>query len=182
MLAVTGGLAAPALIAGLGVAGAAAAGAGLGAGAAGFAASVAAFGGLSAALGISFGAAGAGMQARTPTHARTRTHARAYHTHSCSRSSIAGLAGYKLNRRTGDVKEFEFELVDCSPGLPVTIGVHGWLNDDTDSPWKAWNEPMMADGNDGGESVIFLRYCVCWWCGADDVSVRVVSMSMSMFA
>ena len=80
------------------------------------------------------------------------------------------------------MKEFEFELVDCSPGLPVTIGVHGWLNDDTDSPWKAWNEPMMADGNDGGESVIFLRYCVCWWCGADDVSVTVVRMSMSMFA
>lgn len=57
VLAVTGGLAAPAVVAGLGLAGAAVAGAGaVGAGAAGFAASVAAFGGLSTALGVSFGA------------------------------------------------------------------------------------------------------------------------------
>lgn len=62
VLAVTGGLAAPAIVAGLGLAGAAVAGAGVvGAGAASFAASVAAFGGLSTALGVSFGAAGAGL-------------------------------------------------------------------------------------------------------------------------
>jgi len=128
VLAVTGGLAAPAIVAGLGLAGAAVAGAGVvGAGAAGFAASVAAFGGLSMALGVSFGAAG------------------------------AGLVGYKMHRRTGDVKEFEFELVDASPGLPVTIGIHGWINNATDSPWKIWGQPLVADGNDGGES-----YAIRW--------------------
>ena len=117
VLAVTGGLAAPAVVAGLGVAGAAVAGAGaVGAGAAGFAASVAAFGGLSTALGVSFGAAG------------------------------AGLVGYKLHRRTGHLKEFDFELIDCSPGLPVTLGIHGWLNDETDSPWKIWSAPLTAHG------------------------------------
>ena len=56
-------------------------------------------------------------------------------------------------RRTGDLKEFDFELIDCSPGLPVTIGVHGWLNDDTDTPWKVWGDALVADGFDGGESV-----------------------------
>lgn len=52
----------------------------------------------------------------------------------------------------GDLKEFEFELIDCSPGLPVIIGIHGWLNEGTDSTWKIWNQPLVADGNDGGES------------------------------
>ena len=73
----------------------------VGAGAASFAAAVASFGGLGTALGVSFGAAG------------------------------AGLAGYKMSRRVGDVHEFEFDLIDCSPGLPVTICVHGWI-DETD--------------------------------------------------
>ena len=58
----TGGLAAPAIVAGAGFLAGAAAGVGVvGVGMTSFAASVAAFGGLSTALGLSFGAAGAGL-------------------------------------------------------------------------------------------------------------------------
>lgn len=39
----------------------------------------------------------------------------------------------------------------------MTIGVHGWLNNALDSPWKVWGEPLVADGNDGGES-----YAIRW--------------------
>jgi len=125
LLAVTGGLAAPAAAAGLGILGAAVAGVGVvGAGAASFAAAVASFGGLGTALGVSFGAAG------------------------------AGLAGYKMSRRVGDVHEFEFDLIDCSPGLPVTICVHGWI-DETDpaacSAWSIWEHVISEAHCFGGE-------------------------------
>jgi hypothetical protein len=70
-----------------------------------------------------------------------------------SLSPSSGLAGYKLHRRIGDLKEFEFDLIDCSPNIPITIGIHGWLNNDTDSPWKVWNRPLMGAVNDGGEMV-----------------------------
>jgi hypothetical protein len=143
LLAVTGGLATPAIVAGLGLAGAAVAGAGMvGAGAAGFAASVAAFGGLSTALGVSFGAAG------------------------------AGLVGYKMHRRTSDIQEFEFELMDCSPGLPVTIGIHGWLTDETDSPWKIWGAGgvLVGDENDGGEA-----YALRW----ESTELRTLGQAIS---
>ncbi len=33
------------------------------------------------------------------------------------------------------VSDFSFDLVDSSPGLPVTIGVAGWLSDNNDSCW-----------------------------------------------
>ena len=72
----------------------------------GLAAGAAAFGGLSAVLGVSFGAAG------------------------------AGLVGYKVMRRTAGLDEFAFDLVDDSPGLPVAVGVAGWLTDPQDSAWK----------------------------------------------
>jgi hypothetical protein len=126
LLAVTGSLAAPALVAGLGLAGAAVAGAGfIGAGAASFAAAVAGFGGLSMAMGAGFGAAG------------------------------AGLVGFKMARRTGSLQEFEFDLIDCSPGLPVTIGVHGWLDKTTStSAWSVWDSVFGDESHhvgDGGE-------------------------------
>jgi hypothetical protein len=48
----------------------------------------------------------------------------------------AGLVGAKMRHRLGDVDEFEFDMIDCSPGLPVTIGIPGWLEGQDDSSWK----------------------------------------------
>eukprot|EP00960_Hanusia_phi_P025482 745677-Hanusia_phi.AAC.1 len=117
LIGLTGGLAAPAVIAGLGLVGSA-----VGIGGT-LAASVAAFGGLSAVLGVSFGAAG------------------------------AGLCGYKMMRRTAELDEFAFDLIDTSPGLPVTIGVTGWLLDEDDSAWKVWDRALCSVASDGGETL-----------------------------
>jgi hypothetical protein len=48
----------------------------------------------------------------------------------------AGLVGAKMLHRLDDVYEFEFDMIDCSPGLPVTIGIPGWLEGPDDSSWK----------------------------------------------
>ena len=117
LIGITGGLAAPAVIAGLGVVGAA-----VGVGAS-LALSAGAFGGLAAVLGVSFGAAG------------------------------AGLCGYKMMRRTADLNDFAFDLVDRSPGLPIVIGVPGWLLSSNDSAWKVWDSALCRVSSDGGEAL-----------------------------
>ena len=65
----------------------------------------------------------------------------------------AGLTGHKMKHRIGDVSEFEFDLVDCSPGLPVTIGVVGWLEGGADSAWQVWDEALCEFSTDGGEAL-----------------------------
>eukprot|EP00736_Rhodelphis_marinus_P005723 Rmarinus@m.17139 len=40
----------------------------------------------------------------------------------------AGLAGYKMHHRIGDVKEFSFEHVDGTEGVVLVICVSGWLS------------------------------------------------------
>ena len=41
----------------------------------------------------------------------------------------SGLVGKRVAHRIGDVEEFELDIVDMSMGLPIVIGVPGWLND-----------------------------------------------------
>ena len=117
LIGLTGGLAAPAVIAGLTVMGTV-----VGVGGS-LAISAAAFGGLSAVLGVSFGAAG------------------------------AGLCGYKMMRRTADLNDFAFDMIDTSPGLPVTVGVPGWLASAEDSAWKVWDGALCDVASDGGEAL-----------------------------
>jgi hypothetical protein len=156
-----GGLAAPAIVAGAGLLAGVAAGAGVvGVGMASFAASVAAFGGLSTvhslkslflflkilterlvqntraltfdnlekALGLSFGAAGAGLVGYKMARLGACVCVCVFvcmrvYTHTHVFILLLLLLLVLPFRRTGDLKEFDFELIDCSPGLPVTIGI-----------------------------------------------------------
>ena len=42
----------------------------------------------------------------------------------------AGLAGYKMNKRVGDLEEFEFEALTEGRQLHVTVAVSGWLTEE----------------------------------------------------
>ena len=110
LIGLTGGLAAPAVVAGLGIMGSVV----------GISATVAVSSGV---LGVSFGAAG------------------------------AGLCGYKMMRRTAELEDFAFDLIDRSPGLPVTLGVPGWLSSSDDSAWRTWDAALCGAASDGGEAL-----------------------------
>jgi hypothetical protein len=115
VFAVSGGLAVPAVVAGMGLCGAAVgAHIALGAGT---------VTGLTAVVSVSFGGYG------------------------------AGLVGQRVAHRIGDVEEFELDIVDVSMGLPITIGVPGWLNDSQDNAWKVWDEPLCSAVSDGGDAL-----------------------------
>ena len=43
----------------------------------------------------------------------------------------AGLGGYKMNKRMGDLKEFAFDPLSEGRDLHVTIAVSGWLTDES---------------------------------------------------
>ncbi|EKX40385.1 hypothetical protein GUITHDRAFT_154173 [Guillardia theta CCMP2712] len=58
-----------------------------------------------------------------------------------------------MMRRTAELDEFAFDLIDTSPGLPVTIGVTGWLLDEDDSAWKVWDRALCSVASDGGETL-----------------------------
>jgi hypothetical protein len=47
-------------------------------------------------------------------------------------------------------QEFELDIVDVSMGLPIVIGVPGWLNDSQDNAWKVWDEALCGAVSDGG--------------------------------
>lgn len=58
----------------------------------------------------------------------------------------AGLTGYRLSRRIGEIEEFEFEPLGQSEQLHLAVAVSGWLPDDAEdfktalkNPWKALN-------------------------------------------
>ena len=42
----------------------------------------------------------------------------------------AGLGGYKMNKRMGDLKEFAFDPLSKGRDLHLTIAVSGWLTDE----------------------------------------------------
>ena len=42
----------------------------------------------------------------------------------------AGLGGYKMNKRVGEIEEFEFEPLSEGCQLNLTIAIVGWLTDD----------------------------------------------------
>ena len=43
----------------------------------------------------------------------------------------AGLGGYKMNKRMGDLKEFAFDPLSEGRDLHVTIAISGWLTDES---------------------------------------------------
>lgn len=47
----------------------------------------------------------------------------------------AGLAGYKMNKRVGDLEEFEFEALTEGRQLHVTVAVSGWLTEENPGNW-----------------------------------------------
>ncbi|XP_041377714.1 transmembrane and coiled-coil domain-containing protein 4-like isoform X1 [Gigantopelta aegis] len=66
----------------------------------------------------------------------------------------AGLAGYKMKRRMGEIEEFEFEQLPCdqcpdmypSKQLHITIAVTGWVTDEQQDfrlPWR-----MLAESRE----------------------------------
>ena len=66
----------------------------------------------------------------------------------------AGLVGFKYARRQADLDEFFFDLIDKSPGLPLTVGVGGWLDGAVDSHFRIWDKAFCGVGqSDGGETV-----------------------------
>jgi len=65
----------------------------------------------------------------------------------------AGLAGYKMSKRTGAIQEFSFELLG-GKGMHTFIAVSGWLSEKNDfsKTWEALNQVA-----NGGE-----RYALRW--------------------
>ncbi|KDO19864.1 hypothetical protein SPRG_21471 [Saprolegnia parasitica CBS 223.65] len=54
----------------------------------------------------------------------------------------AGLAGYKTDRRTSGIKQFEFELLTAGSGMNVYICVSGWLENNSEADFKRpWGTP-----------------------------------------
>ncbi|KXJ16332.1 transmembrane and coiled-coil domain-containing protein 4 [Exaiptasia diaphana] len=70
----------------------------------------------------------------------------------------AGLTGQKLNRRLGDIEQFEFEKMTKGEHLSVVIAVSGWLEDQDENAIKycgfqePWKKMML-----GRE-----QYCLKW--------------------
>ena len=58
------------------------------------------------------------------------------HTHACTHVHTHIWTCTQVAHRIGDVEEFELDVVDMSMGLPIVIGVPGWLNDSQDNAWK----------------------------------------------
>ena len=61
----------------------------------------------------------------------------------------AGLAGYKMNKRVGDIEEFLFVRLPPGEGsrLHVTIGVPGWLpppSDDEEDDDESVQDRLMS--------------------------------------
>ncbi|OQS06910.1 hypothetical protein THRCLA_01056 [Thraustotheca clavata] len=108
LLALTGGLVAPALAAGF-----------------------TALGGVGAVVGTALASTG-GLTAATVLFG----------------TAGAGLAGYKTDRRTSGIKQFEFELLTAGSGMSVYICISGWLEDnvqdDFKRPWGTPREYLLA--------------------------------------
>ncbi|EQC35216.1 hypothetical protein SDRG_07445 [Saprolegnia diclina VS20] len=102
LLALTGGLVAPALAAGF-----------------------TALGGVGAVVGTALASAG-GVTAATVLFG----------------TAGAGLAGYKTDRRTSGIKQFEFELLTAGSGMNVYICISGWLENNSEADFKRpWGTP-----------------------------------------
>ncbi|OQR83074.1 hypothetical protein ACHHYP_15165 [Achlya hypogyna] len=101
LLALTGGLVAPALAAGF-----------------------TALGGVGAVVGTALGSAG-GITAASVLFG----------------TAGAGLVGFKTDRRTSGIKQFEFELLSAGSGMHVYICVSGWLDHDEADFKRPWGTP-----------------------------------------
>jgi Protein of unknown function (DUF726) len=69
-------------------------------------------------------------------------------------STGAGVAGWKLNKRLSDLKEFEFDVLSSSPSIELTMFISGFLLEPTkNNPseneflthWKCVNESMTSN-------------------------------------
>lgn len=53
----------------------------------------------------------------------------------------AGLTGYKMNKRVGNIEEFAFEELTEGRGLHLTIAISGWISEQTPEaftgPWAS---------------------------------------------
>ncbi|KAH9420136.1 transmembrane and coiled-coil domain-containing protein 4-like [Dermatophagoides pteronyssinus] len=51
----------------------------------------------------------------------------------------AGLAGYKMNKRVGNIEEFAFENLSDNRSLTLTIAISGWITEESDDAYsKHW--------------------------------------------
>lgn len=52
----------------------------------------------------------------------------------------AGLTGFKMNKRVGNIEEFDFEQITTGRSLHLTIAISGWISENTEDafqkPWK----------------------------------------------
>ncbi|KPM02347.1 DUF726 domain-containing protein, partial [Sarcoptes scabiei] len=92
-------------------------------------------GGLSAPL------IAAGAAALTSGAAILGTHAGIAIIGSLFGVAGAGLAGYKMNKRVGNIEEFSFEKLSDNRHLTITIAISGWIT--KDSP-DAFSKPWLS--------------------------------------
>jgi len=52
----------------------------------------------------------------------------------------AGLTGFKMNKRVGNIEEFDFEQITTDRALHLTIAISGWI---TENAKDAFSKPWM---------------------------------------
>ncbi|KAH7637741.1 duf726 domain-containing protein [Dermatophagoides farinae] len=69
----------------------------------------------------------------------------------------AGLAGYKMNKRVGNIEEFSFENLSDNRSLTLTIAISGWITEEsTDAYSKHWRSLALS------QEQYSLRYESCY--------------------
>lgn len=69
----------------------------------------------------------------------------------------AGLAGYKMKKRVGNIEEFSFENLTNTRSLTLTIAISGWITEESSD---AYSKPWATLAN--GLEQYSLRYESCY--------------------